>query len=74
MRKTLRVDWFQVITQLEAQGVTLRSQANTVGVAPGTVYYWKTGGEPRYYTGSKLLDLYAGRISTGYPVLTLPST
>ena len=70
----MRVDWFQVITQLEAQGVTLRSQANTVGVAPGTVYYWKTGGEPRHYTGAKLLDLYTARISSGYPTLAYPST
>jgi hypothetical protein len=70
----MRVDWFQVITQLEAQGVTLRSQATICGVAPGTVYYWKTGGEPKYRNGAMLLDLYAGAVSTGYPTVTSPST
>jgi hypothetical protein len=70
----LRIDWFQVIAQLEAQGITLRTQAGACGVAPGTIYYWKTGGEPRYNTGAKLLDLYGECISSGYPTLTLPST
>lgn len=70
----MRIDWFAVITQLEAQGVTLRSQANAAGVAPATVYYWKTGGEPKYRNGALLLDVYATRVSTGYPVVTRPST
>lgn len=70
----MRIDWFRVITALEAEGLTLRSQADYVGVAPGTVYYWKSGGEPRHHTGTVLLQLYSCHIASDYPTLQTPST
>jgi len=70
----VKISWFHVITRLEAQGVTLRSQAEAADVALGTVYYWKSGGEPRWTHGNILLNLYATRVSSEFPEATIGST
>lgn len=70
----MRVSWFRVISDLEQRGVTLRSQADTAGVSLGTIYYWKTGGEPKYANGERLLGLYTNTLGIEPPRLTSPST
>lgn len=54
----MQVDWFRVINELEQAGVTLRAQADAADVVLGTVYYWKTGGEPKHRNGRLLIALY----------------
>ena len=70
----MRVGWFKVITELENRGVTLRSQAETLDVSLGTLYYWKSGGEPKYIHGEKLIMLYADVVGVEPPRLTAGST
>lgn len=64
----MRVVWFQVVTDLERAGVTLREQAVTVGVVPGAIEKWKAGTEPLYHNGHALLGLYAQRVGKPPPV------
>jgi len=68
------VAWFRVIADLEQRGITLRSQADAVGVSIGAIYYWKQGGEPKYRSGERLLGLYVETLGIEPPRLTLPST
>ena len=73
----MQVRWFQVIEDLERVGVSLRSQALTAGVSLGTIYYWKSGGEPKYRNGHRLLDLYMLQVGNEPPLLlqaTMAST
>lgn len=70
----MRISWFHVISGLEGNGLTLRSQATELGVSLGTVYYWKSGGEPRWTHGNMLLNLYATRVSSEFPEATIGST
>jgi lambda repressor-like predicted transcriptional regulator len=69
-----RVAWFRVIADLEQRGITLRSQADIAGVSLGTIYYWKTGGEPKYLNGERLLGAYTEFLGIEPPRLTMPST
>lgn len=69
-----RVAWFRVISDLEQRGVTLRSQAETAQVSLGTIYYWKSGGEPKYLHGERLLGLYTDTLGIEPPRLTQAST
>jgi len=69
-----RVAWFRVIADLEQRGITMRSQADFAGVSLGTIYYWKSGGEPKYHSGERLIGLYTETIGIEPPRLTMPST
>ncbi len=70
-----RVHWSRVITELSEAGVDLRAQARRAGVSLGTVYYWRQGGEPKYYNGDRLLYLYTTRLEKSPPMqATLAST
>lgn len=64
----MRVHWFRVITDLQHEGVTIRSQAHELGVSPGTVAYWKAGGEPGWHNGHRLLNLYVTRLRKDPPL------
>ncbi|MEK9736232.1 MAG: hypothetical protein VW362_01320 [Candidatus Nanopelagicales bacterium] len=66
--------WFRVIADLEQRGLTLRSQADAVGVSVGAVYYWKQGGEPKHAHGERLLALYMDTLRIQPPRATLAST
>ena len=70
----MRVAWFKVITELEQQGVTLRSQAEEAQVSLGTLYYWKQGGEPKHVNGELLIGLYADIVGREPPRITAAST
>lgn len=65
----MRVDWFTVVAELEQRGVTMRSQAISAEVSLGTIYYWKSGGEPKYRNGQLLLDLYMHQVGKEPPTL-----
>jgi hypothetical protein len=52
----------------------MRSQADLVGVSLGTIYYWKSGGEPKYHSGERLIGIYTETIGIEPPRLTMPST
>lgn len=66
----MRVDWFTVVAELEQRGVTMRSQAVSAEVSLGTIYYWKSGGEPKYRNGQLLLDLYMHQVGKEPPTIT----
>ena len=70
----MRVAWFKVITELENRGITLRSQAEELEVSLGTLYYWKSGGEPKYIHGERLLGIYTNVVGVEPPRITHPST
>jgi len=70
----MRVAWFKVITELESRGITLRSQAEELEVSLGTLYYWKSGGEPKYIHGERLLGIYTNVVGVEPPRITHPST
>jgi len=60
-----KVDWFKVVTELEYAGMTLQQQAKEVEVkSKTTVFYWKTGSEPAFSKGMKLIDVYKSVIGT----------
>lgn len=67
-RPMLRVNWFTVIDELERLGVSMRSQAIHADVSLATVYYWKSGGEPKYRNGQQLLDLYMHQVGKEPPL------
>ena len=66
----MKVDWFRAISELEQAGITLRSQAITARVSLATIYYWKTGGQPKWYNGNLLLDLYMHQTGREPPLHT----
>jgi hypothetical protein len=70
----MRIAWFHVISELEQSGITLRSQAEVAEVSLGTIYYWKSGGEPKYRNGEMLLNLYANTFGVEPPRVTSLST
>lgn len=63
----MQINWQQVIDDLERVGVSIRSQAVEVDVSLGTMYYWKSGGEPKYRNGRLLLNLYEQRVGLEPP-------
>lgn len=64
-----RVVWFQVISELERYGITLRSVSLHCEVALGTVYNWKAGAEPKHYHGELLVALYIEKIGKEPPMV-----
>jgi hypothetical protein len=66
----LQIDWPTVIDDLERAGVSLRSQAVTVEVSLGTIYYWRSGGEPKYRNGRMLLNLYERHVGNEAPIVS----
>ena len=56
-----RVDWFQVLTDLQRQGLPSNQVANVIGVPHSTVIGWKNqGAEPKFADGDRLVDLWVG--------------
>ena len=71
----MRVDWFRLITELQATKVSLRKQSSVAEVALATVYYWKAGGEPKFYHGARLVQYYTSITGKPPPVqATMSST
>lgn len=55
-----RVDWFQVLTDLQRAGVPGASVAQHLRVPHSTVHGWKQGAEPKHVDGELLIDLWIG--------------
>ncbi len=51
-------DWFRVLADLAAAGVSNADVAFKLNIAPSTVEYTKAGGAPRHSYGQQLLALH----------------
>ena len=71
-RVALRVSWFQLITDLERHGLTLRSISLDAGISLAAVYKYKAGSEPGYHIGQSLIDIYIHQLGREPP--TVPTT
>jgi DNA transposition AAA+ family ATPase len=62
MRRTLppgyRVDWFRLIGELGAGGVSTYDIAARIGVCQATVMAWRNGTEPRHMDGETVIRLW----------------
>ena len=56
-----RRDWFRVLGELDAAGMSNARVADLLGVAKNTVYGWKMGADPTHALGETLLALHASR-------------
>ena len=56
--RTLKIDWFRVIVDLERSGYSFTSIATVIDVARSTIIGWKQGAAPRWEDGECLLDLW----------------
>lgn len=56
--RALKVDWFQVIIDLNRSGYTTLAVAQAIGTAKSTVLGWKQGATPRWEDGECLLELW----------------
>lgn len=55
----MSIDWRAVIVDLEQRGVTLSTIAIHQHAAKSTVWRWRSGKEPPYADGARLLRLWA---------------
>lgn len=53
-----RVDWFQIITDLERSGYRHQDMAAAVGAGKSTLVGWKRGSRPAYDEGERLIELW----------------
>lgn len=51
------VDFVRLLKDLGAAGLCGAEVSRRLHVNPSTLQYWKSGGEPRYSDGVRLLDL-----------------
>jgi hypothetical protein len=66
-----RTDWFRVLADLQyVAKIPNADVALRVNVAPSTVRGWKSGSEPRYDDGERLLSLWS--ILMGKPIDARP--
>lgn len=57
-------DWFEIITQLERTGLSLKNIGDVVGRNPATIFRYKMGIEPRHCVGEMILHLFQSRCGT----------
>ena len=55
----MQIDWFRLITDLERAGFTHDKIARQLVASRSSIFYWKTGSEPRYSDGERLIRLWA---------------
>lgn len=56
-----RVDWFQLLTDLQRHGFPSLQVAKVIEVPHSTVMGWKNeGAEPKHADGERLVDLWIG--------------
>lgn len=53
------VDWRLLFADLARAGLTAAEVARRLEVNASTVHHWRTGGEPGYSDGSRLVALHA---------------
>lgn len=59
MSHRLTVDWFMVLADLKAVGLSTYAVADLINVPKGTLLGWKnTGAEPKHSDGEKLISLW----------------
>jgi hypothetical protein len=61
MRKTPRIDWPQLLRDLDAIGLSPVAVADLLGIARSTPYRWIEGSEPLYSHGAGVLVLHSER-------------
>ena len=54
----IRIDWFQVISDLGRRGFPSQLIADSIGVAKSTLLGWKQGAEPKHGDGEKLIAFW----------------
>lgn len=54
-----RIDFKQIIAELEAAGVSIYKISAMCGRGFNTVKHWKDGGQPRHFEGQILLAIHA---------------
>lgn len=57
--KTARRDWFQILRDLMAAGISMADVARKCNRDPGAVKHWSTGGDPKESDARIVLHLYA---------------
>lgn len=56
----VRVDWLQVMLDLQRRGFTVQAVSSQIAVPKATLMGWKNlGAEPRYADGERLLAFWA---------------
>lgn len=53
------LDCARMLTELGSAGISNAEVARRLGVMPSTVQRWKSGSEPGYSMGVRLIDLHA---------------
>nr|MBA2817026.1 hypothetical protein [Candidatus Pantoea persica] len=56
--QSVKVDWFQVITDLTRTGCSLQQIADDIQVAKSTLLGWKQGAEPGHAAGEALIPYW----------------
>jgi hypothetical protein len=56
---SLRVDWFSIFDDLKRQGFSLYEVEMRISVPKATLHGWKSGAEPKYCEGERLLWLWS---------------
>lgn len=59
LEKDEKVNWFQVIVDLERSGYSHSAVAAAIGVGKSTVQAWKHGSHPRWEEGQLLIGLWS---------------
>lgn len=55
----VRINWFQVITEINRFGISTNKFEDLIGVPRETVMGWKNlNSEPRHHDGEKLIELW----------------
>lgn len=55
-----RIDWFQILTDLNRLGVPVSSVSQQTRIPKSTILGWKQGAEPKHADGELLIDLWIG--------------
>ena len=55
----IRIDWFRVLVQLQAEGYTLHSIAYFTGIPKSSLLSYKQGTQPIYNTGLTLIRCWS---------------
>jgi hypothetical protein len=58
LRTGIRVDWFRVLADLKAHGVSLRGIRRQIQIPETTLNYYKQGGEPKHANGEVLIAFW----------------
>lgn len=54
-----RVDWFRMLTQMQAEGYSLHGVAFFIGIPKSTLIAYKQGMQPSYNVGARIIRCWA---------------